>query len=294
MLFRIFIFIVINLAVVVLLTAITSIFGIDTNYLQPNGLNLESLFIVALIIGFAGSFISLFLSKWIAKKTMGIELITQPKNHQESRIVEIISGIAHRNNIKTPEIGIYHSSEVNAFATGSSRNNSLVAVSAGLLEEMNEQELEGVLAHEMAHVINGDMVTMALLQGVINTFVIFFARIAAYAVQKTLLKDDEEVGGIVYFLISIAFEIVFGILASLIVFWVSRRREFAADKGAAVFVGKNKMIAALQKLNKLSNRIDTSQKTLATMKISDRGSSIFSTHPDLQLRIQRLQELQIG
>ncbi len=289
---RIFFFILVNVAVIAVLMTITTIFGIEP-YLTPYGLNLTSLLIYAAIIGFTGSFISLFLSKWMAKKMMGVQVIDQPSNTAESKLVETISRLAQQGGFNMPEVGIYNSPEVNAFATGWGKNHSLVAVSTGLLNEMSSDEVEGVLAHEMAHVSNGDMVTMTLIQGVVNTFVIFAARAAAYAVQTALGKDNESIGGLSYWVTSIAFEIVFGILASLIVFWFSRHREFAADMGGAKFVGKQKMIAALKKLQQLTDRIDPSQQSLATMKISDRPSNfaaMFSTHPRLEDRIEVLQK----
>ncbi len=226
---------------------------------------------------------------------MNIHIINTPRNHDEAKITETISRISQQLNIKMPEVGIYPSPEVNAFATGPSKNKSLVAVSEGLLNEMDDHELEGVLAHEMAHIANGDMVTMTLIQGVVNTFVIFAARAVAFVVGK-LLSRDENVGSLAYFGLSILFEIIFGILASTIVFWFSRRREFAADRGGAQFVGKNKMIAALKRLQTLQSRIDTRQKAFATMKISDKPSGIglfFSSHPPLQVRIETLQKAPI-
>ncbi len=293
---RIFFFILVNVAVIAILMTITSVFGIEP-YLTPYGLNLTSLAIYAAIIGFTGSFISLFLSKWMAKTMMGVKVIKHPGNHEESKLVEIISRLAQQGGFTMPEVGIYNSPEVNAFATGWGKNHSLVAVSAGLLQEMDANEIEGVLAHEMSHVANGDMVTMTLIQGVVNTFVIFAARAAAYAVQTALGKDNEAVGGLSYWITSIIFEIIFGILASTIVFWFSRRREFAADYGAAQFVGKQKMIAALKRLQQLTDRIDPSQKSLATMKISDRPSgfmALFSTHPRLEQRIEALQKAMVS
>ena len=294
---RIFFFMLVNLGVIAVLMAITSFFGIEP-YLSNYGLNLTSLFIYAAIIGFSGSFISLFLSKWMAKSFMGVEVIQSPSNHVESKLIETISRLAQQGNFKMPEVGIYHSPEVNAFATGWGKNHSLVAVSTGLLSEMSGEEVEGVLAHEMAHIANGDMVTMTLIQGVVNTFVIFAARVAAFAVSKALGRDDEDgISHLTYFITSIVFEIVFGILASTIVYWFSRRREFAADEGGARFVGKQKMVAALRRLKDLVDRVDTHQKSLATMKISDRPSKFmeaFSTHPRLEKRIEALQKASIN
>ncbi len=291
---RIFLFLVVNIAIIFILTTIVSVFGISP-YLTPYGLNLTSLAIYSAIIGFAGSFISLFLSKVMAKWMMKVQVIKSAKDPHEAKLVQIISNIAQGLHMKMPEVGIYPSMEVNAFATGWSKNHSLVAVSEGLLREMNDSELEGVLAHEMAHVANGDMVTMTLVQGIMNTFVIFAARVAAYGVSK-FLSNNEQIGYFSYYLISILFQIIFGILASTIVFAFSRHREFRADMGGAKFVGKQKMIAALQKLEHLTNRIDVRQKSMATMKISDKPKRmlLFSSHPPLSVRIERLQKASIS
>ncbi len=289
-------FVLTNVAVVAVLMTITSVFGIEP-YISEYGLNLTSLAIYAAIIGFTGSFISLFLSKWMAKWMMKVEIIVQPGTVVESKLIETVSRLAQQGGLKMPEVGIYQSNEVNAFATGWSKNNSLVAVSSGLLHEMSDDEVEGVLAHEMAHVSNGDMVTMTLIQGVVNTFVIFAARCAAYGVQIAMGKDKEEIGGLAYWITSIVFEIVFGFLASFIVFYFSRKREFAADFGGASFVGKQKMIAALRRLQELTDRIDSSQKEMATMKISDKPGSfmaLLSTHPKLEDRIEALQKAAIS
>ncbi len=288
---RLALFLVVNIAIVLILTTVVSLFGIQP-YLTPYGLDLKSLAIYSIIIGFAGSFISLFLSKAMVKWTMHVTVIQQPRSVSEKQLFQTVTQIAKSLKIKMPEIGVYASPEVNAFATGWSRNHSLVAVSSGLLDNMSPEEVDGVLAHEMAHVANGDMVTMTLIQGVLNTFVIFLARIAAFAVGKLLSRND-DLGAVSYYFLSIAFQIVFGILASLIIFAFSRHREFQADHGGAQFVGAKKMIAALKRLHELHNRVDTRQKSLATMKISDKPSRIgrfFSTHPSLEERISRLEK----
>jgi heat shock protein HtpX len=292
---RIFFFLLVNFAIIAVLMTITSIFGIEP-YLQPYGLNLTSLAIYAAIIGFTGSFISLFLSKWMAKKMMGVQVIETPSNTHEAKLTEIVSHVAQQIGIKMPEVGIYNSKEVNAFATGWSKNHSLIAVSAGLLEQMTDDEVEGVLAHEMAHVANGDMVTMTLLQGVLNTFVIFAARALAFVIQRLMGRDSDEIGGLAYWGISILLEIVFSILATMVVMWFSRWREFHADMGGAKFVGKSKMISALKKLKTLSNRVDPAHKSMATMKISDRPSllKLFASHPPLDKRIEALQKAMIS
>ena len=287
----------VNIAIIALISIITSVFKLDIYYLKPNGLDLQALLIFSAIIGFMGSLISLFLSKRIAKWTMKVRVIKTPQHQADAKLVEIITRIATQLGMKTPEIGIYPSKEVNAFATGWGKNHSLVAVSEGLLREMNSDELEGVLAHEMAHVSNGDMVTMTLLQGVLNTFVIFLSRVVAYVVMNALGRGGREMGYFSYYLMSIVFQIVFGIFASMIVFSFSRRREFRADRGGAQFVGKSKMIAALKRLQQLTNKIDTRQQSLATMKISDkrgRFGRIFSTHPSLDERIEALQKAMVN
>ncbi|MCF7812589.1 protease HtpX [Candidatus Gracilibacteria bacterium] len=292
---RIVLFVLVNFAILIVLGIVMSVFGVQP-YLTSYGLNLKSLLIFAAIIGFAGSFLSLFLSKVMARWMMKVRIIKSPSNNEESLLVEVIRSIAKKLEIKTPEVGIYPSAEVNAFATGWSQNHSMVAVSEGLLREMDRDEIEGVLAHEMAHIANGDMVTMALLQGVLNTFVIFFARVAAFLLQR-LISDREEVGGISYWITSILFEIVFAVLATIVIAWFSRKREFRADHGGAEFVGKAKMIAGLQRLQELTARVDTRQKSLATLKISDKPSKmglLFSTHPPLSDRIEALEKASLS
>lgn len=290
---RVLLFVGTNIAIIVMFSIVAHLFGIETRYLEPNGLNLTALFYVAAFFGFAGSFISLLLSKPMAKWTMKIEMIESPHNKKERVVYDTVARIAQQENIKMPEVGVYPSNEVNAFATGWRKNSSLVAVSAGLLHSMDEDEIEGVVGHEMAHIINGDMVTMGLIQGVVNTFVIFFARIAAYAVQSAMRgrEGGQEVGGFAYFGLSILFEIVFGILASIIVMSFSRWREFHADSGSARYTSHEKMIAALKKLQKMHDHIDTSQKSLQTMKISDKSAmfQLFASHPPLEKRIEALQ-----
>jgi len=244
-----------------------------------------------------GAFISLLMSKTMAKWFMGVRIIEEGTPDPTLRdLVNMVHNIARNAGMSSmPEVGIYSSPEVNAFATGWSRNHSLVAVSSGLLHRMNSEEIEGVLGHEMAHIANGDMVTMTLLQGVLNTFVVFLSRAAAYFFQTYVLRE-EKAGGFMYLVFSILFQVVFAILASLVLCWYSRRREFAADMGSARFVGKKKMISALQKLAELTGRIDTRQQSFATMKISDvpKKVSLFATHPRLEQRIQALQQAPIS
>ena len=291
---RIALFLFVNIAIIVLISTIVSIFGIDTYYLKPNGLDLTALAVMSLLWGFLGSFISLFLSKWIAKTMMRVKIIQNASNHQESKIFNIVSQISEQQGIKMPEIGIYDSAEINAFATGWSKNNSLVAVSSGLLNEMNDDEITGVIAHEMAHITNGDMVTMTLVQGLLNAFIIFAARAVAYLVQILMGKDREEIGGFSYWITSILFEILFGVLAAILVNIFSRWREFEADLGGAKIVGKQKMIGALKKLQTTIDRIDTSkqQASFSNFKISNRSGvlALFSSHPPLEKRIRALEK----
>lgn len=293
---RIALFLIVNIAIMVVLTGVFSLLGFlgFQHYITDSGLNLTAILILSVVIGFGGSFISLLLSKKMAQWMMGVKIIATPQTADEQVLFRVVEQIAQQHNIKRPDIGIYESAEVNAFATGASKNKALVAVSRGLLQKMDRDEVEGVLAHEMAHVLNGDMVTLALIQGIVNTFVIFFARIAAFMVGK-LLSRNEEIGTLTYFGLIILFEIIFGILASTIVLAFSRFREFRADAGGAQYVGKPKMIKALQKLQMLQSHIKTGkdQKAFAAFKISDKPSflgGLFSSHPPLGKRIERLQE----
>lgn len=293
MLKRIFLFLVMNIAVLALISIIFSVFNIAP-YIGAYGLNYQSLLIYAAVIGFAGSFISLAMSKWMAKSAYNIHLIDVPQGAHESLVHRLVQKHANAHSLPMPEVGIYHSPEPNAFATGASKRSSLVAVSSGLIENMTEDELEGVIAHEVAHIANGDMVTMTLLQGILNTFVIFLARVAAYAI--TTFSSDEEgnsaFGSIGYFVVSIVLEIAFGILASMVLMAFSRHREFRADAGSARSAGASKMIAALEKLKKLSEIKDPREhKSFATMQIADNHKSfisLFASHPSLDDRIKAL------
>ncbi len=292
MFLRIGIFLCTNLAIIVVLSAVMSVFGIGS-YVTSQGLNYQALFVFALVIGFTGSFISLFISKWLTKRTYGIHIIEQPNSDAEAWLQNKVKELSNQMKIGMPEVGIYESPEPNAFATGWNRNNALVAVSTGLLDHMDADEVEAVLGHEVAHVANGDMVTLALVQGVVNTFVVFFARIAAYFVTQFFSSDEEGEGfsGLVYFGVSIVFEILFGILASTIVMWFSRFREYRADASSAKYVGTEKMRRALQRLKQLQELpADTRAPEMATMKISRHGgwSRFFSSHPPLEDRIAAL------
>ncbi|MDP5039056.1 MAG: protease HtpX, partial [Candidatus Gracilibacteria bacterium] len=260
------------------------------------------LLIFAGIVGFTGAFISLFLSKWMAKFSHNIKLFDYNNisslSSKEKLVFDIVEKISSNNNIKMPEVGIYESPEPNAFATGATKNSSLVAVSTGLLDLMTEDEIEGVISHEMAHILNGDMITMTLIQGVINSFVIFLSRIIASVVDNYLKSNDENASSgpsWVYYVVSIVLEIIFGILASLLVMWFSRHREFKADLGGAQYSSKQKMISALKKLQLYSDKMLTDDTDkLATMKIGSkkRGGffALFSSHPDLGDRIRALEE----
>ncbi len=292
---RIALFLATNLAIILVISFVLSLFNIGP-YLTQYGLNYQALLIYALIIGFTGSFISLFISKWMAIHAFNIQLIDKPANEAESWILNQVRNLAKKRNIGMPDVGIYESPEPNAFATGWNKNNALVAVSSGLLQSMDEEELEGVLGHEISHIANGDMVTLSLIQGVVNTFVIFFARIAAFFVTQFFRRDGEEgiAGGFVYYGVALIFELLFGILASMIVMWFSRYREFRADKGSAQYVGKDKMIKALQRLQLITEKtpIDDRAPAFNTMKISGHDSwfALFASHPPLEKRIEALQK----
>lgn len=294
---RVGLFLITNIAVIAMVTIITNLFGLEP-YMNSYGINYQALLIFCGIWGMVGSFVSLMMSKWMAKMSMGVKII-EPHG-QYSSLVNTVHRLAKAANLpKMPEVGIYNSPEVNAFATGPSKSNSLVAVSTGLLDNMTSDEVEGVLAHEVAHIANGDMVTMALIQGVVNAFVMFFARIAAFAVQNALRGDDEEGEGFSYminFVLVIAFQIVFGILGSMVVAFFSRYREYRADSGGARLAGRGKMIAALQRLERQfeAGRFDkhADNEAINAMKISSKGgrlSALLSTHPPLKTRIKALE-----
>ena len=275
---RIFLFIATNFAVLIVISIILSLLGISGN---PN--NMGSLLAFSAVIGFTGSIISLLTSKMVAKRSVGAEVITQPQNELENWLFSTVEAQAKQWNIKMPEVAIYHSPEPNAFATGASKNSSLVAVSTGLLENMTRDEVEAVLAHEMAHVGNGDMVTLTLIQGVVNTFVVFQSRLISNMVAT---NDRGETSGGMYFIVSMVLQLLFGFLASFIVMWFSRQREYRADAGAAKLVGAPKMIAALQRLKGETSALP---KEMTAMGIaSEAKDSLLATHPSLDNRIARL------
>lgn len=295
---RIILFLLTNLAVVLVISITTSLLGVN-QFLTAQGLNLGLLLGFSAVVGFTGSFISLFISKWMAKQAYGIEVIKTPSNDGERWLLETVREYAQRSGIAIPEVGIYDSPEANAFATGPSRNNALVAVSTGLLAQMNRRQVEGVIGHEIAHVANGDMVTMTLLQGVLNTFVIFFARIVGYAIDQFFKKDDEEGIGFGYYIGSFVCEILFGMLASLLVMAYSRHREFHADAGGARLAGRDAMISGLQQLQMIYENggvIDDRDRASAAFKISGKTGglmALFASHPPLEERIEALKRMKI-
>ena len=281
---RILLFLATNMAVMLVLGIILSVTGIAGN-------STSGILIMALLFGFAGSLISLFLSKTMALRSVDGEVITQPHNQTEHWLMDTVARQAQLAGIPMPEVAIYHSSDVNAFATGATKSNSLVAVSTGLLNNMTEAEAEAVLAHEISHIANGDMVTMALLQGVLNTFVIFLSRIIATAVASSRNNNGEETrSSSLYFLVSMVLEMVFGILASIIAMWFSRYREFRADAGSASLVGKEKMIMALQRLQQL-HEPQNLEGSLNAFMINGKRSELFMSHPPLEKRIEALRNL---
>ncbi|MCO5144022.1 MAG: protease HtpX [Oligoflexia bacterium] len=292
---RIVLFVTVNILIIATLSIVMSILGVQP-YLTKQGINYESLMIFCVVWGFGGAFISLALSRVMAKWMMGVQIIDpNERDHQLSELVQRVHSIAKRAGINTmPQVGIYESPEINAFATGPTKNRSLVAVSSGLLNRMSKEEVEGVLAHEVAHIANGDMVTMTLVQGVVNAFVMFFARILAHAASQFV---DEDKRTIVQFGIVLVLEIFLGMLGMIVVSAVSRQREYRADLGGAKLSSTSNMIAALEKLKKnYSIRVpeESNQPALATLKISGKAggfAKLFSTHPDLDDRILRLQKL---
>lgn len=289
---RIALFLATNAAVLVLITVVFQVFGIE-GILQNNGvdLNLNALLVMSAVIGFSGSFISLVISKWSAKKAMGVHVIEQPGNQDEQWLVNTVKQQAEQAGIGMPEVGVFDSPQPNAFATGINRNNALVAVSTGLLQHMSKDEVEAVLAHEVSHVSNGDMVTMGLIQGVVNTFVIFLSRIIGFVVDRVIFKTQRGMGP-GYYITSIVAQILLSILASIIVMWFSRWREFHADAGGAKLAGRQKMIAALRRLQSVNNPQDLPGEFSSFGISGGIGAglkSLFMSHPPLEKRIQALE-----
>ena len=288
---RIMLFILTNIAVMLVISVmwmiVSKVFGLGQIQSQ-DGLNLTSLMVFSLMVGFAGSFISLMMSKWIAKRSVGAEVIEQPRNAQETWLLETVRRQANAAGINMPEVAIYDSPEINAFATGPGRNNALVAVSTGLLNYMSSDEAEAVMAHEIGHVANGDMVTLTLIQGVVNTFVVFFAYVIGYFVDRVILKNEEG-QGIGFFIANIVAQIALGFLASIIVMWFSRQREFRADAAGAKYASKQKMIAALEKLKAMHEPSHLPEQMAAFGINGGDIQKMFSSHPPLDERIAALQ-----
>lgn len=290
---RILLFLGTNIAILLVLGIILQLLGVDRILDEQGvGLDYKALLIFSAVFGMGGSFISLAISKWIAKKSTGARVIEKPSNSMENWLLSTVQRQARQAGIGMPEVAIFESSDVNAFATGMSRNNALVAVSTALLRTMKQDEAEAVLGHEISHIANGDMVTLTLIQGVVNTFVFFFARVIGHLVDRVVLKNERG-HGIGYFVTMIFAQVVLGILASMIVFWFSRRREFRADSGGAYLAGKNKMIAALERLKMGANDTELPEQ-MAALGISGKKSSglkrLFMTHPPLEERIQALRD----
>jgi heat shock protein HtpX len=285
---RIFLFVVTNLAVMLVLGVVASVLGVD-RYLTSNGLNLATLLGFSLVMGFGGAIISLLLSKTMAKWSTGAQVITQPQSADEAWILETVRRLSEKAGIAMPEVALYEG-EPNAFATGAFRDSALVAVSSGLLQGMNREEVQAVLGHEIAHIANGDMVTMTLIQGVLNTFVVFISRVVGYAVDSALRKNDEENTGpgMGYYITSLVLDLVLGFVASMIVAWFSRQREFRADSGSAQLLGsKQPMINALARLGHM--QAGALPSSVAAMGITGGLGKLFATHPPLEERIAALQ-----
>lgn len=287
---RILLFVATNIAVLLVASIVLKLLGLDMA-MAARGQSFVGLLVFGLVLGFAGSFISLAMSKWVAKRSTGAQVIEQPRNEMEAWLLQTVQRQAQMAGIKCPEVAIYDAPEINAFATGPSRNNSLVAVSTGLLRGMSRDEAEAVLGHEVAHVANGDMVTMALLQGVLNTFVIVLSRIIGSFVDRVIFRNEEEGGGIGFFIVTLVAQVVLGILASMIAMAFSRHREFRADEGGAKLAGKQKMIAALERLQAQHGE-NTLPKEVAAFGISGHMAAglqrLFMSHPPLPERIEAL------
>lgn len=289
---RLFLFLATNIAVMLLISIVFQLLGIE-GILAQNGVDLDltALLIMSGVIGFGGSFISLAISKWSAKHAMGVRVIERPANQTEQWLVSVVTRQAKAAGIGMPEVGIFDQPQPNAFATGMNKNNALVAVSSGLLQQMRGDEVEAVLAHEISHVANGDMVTMGLLQGVVNTFVIFLSRVIGFIVDRVILKNDRGLG-IGYFISSIVAQVFLSAFATMITMWFSRRREFRADAGGASLAGKEKMISALRRLQQGAAQEDLPGEFAAFGISGNRSGGIkklFMSHPPLEERIATLE-----
>jgi len=289
---RIGLFLLTNLAIMLVLSItlsiLMSVFGIDRQ-------GLGGLLMLACVFGFGGAFISLLVSKWMAKRSVGAYVIEQPKNNTEKWLLETVKQYAQKASIGMPEVALYQSPDMNAFATGANKNNALVAVSTGLLENMSQAEAEAVIGHEISHIANGDMVTLTLVQGVVNTFVIFLARVIAGIINNALRSNNSQsggLGGFAYYGVVFVLEMILGVLASIIVAWFSRKREFSADIGGAQLAGKSAMIGALEKLkHSQESQLEGSMMAFGIIKKS-KFSHLFSTHPPLDVRIKALRDSQ--
>jgi len=288
---RIFLLVATNFAVLAVLSISMQLLGVDRALAQETGLNLQGLLVMAAVLGFGGSFISLLISKWMAKRATGAHVIEVPANMSERWLVDTVRRQAEKAGIGMPEVAVYEAPEINAFATGWNRNAALVAVSTGLLQNMSQEEAEAVLGHEVTHVANGDMVTLTLIQGVVNTFVIFLSRVVGFVVDRVLLRNERGHGP-GFWVTTIVAELVLGLLASMIVMWFSRRREFRADAGGASLAGRNKMIAALERLK--LNHEQPAQLPDAVKAFGISGGvgaglkRLFMSHPPLEERIAAL------
>ena len=286
---RILLFIATNIAVMIVISILFNLLGLS-GYINAQGLDLGALLMMSAVIGVTGSVISLAMSKTMAKSSMGVQVIDQPQNQTEKWLYDVVSKQAQQAGIGMPEVGIFQAPVANAFATGMNRNNALVAVSTGLLQSMTPDEVEAVVGHEVSHVANGDMVTMALMQGVLNTFVYFFATIIGYVVDRALSGNDERSGvGMGYYLAQMVAQIALGFLASILVCWFSRKREFRADAGGASLAGREKMIGALRALQR-GHEAEELPGQFAAFGINGGGiQKLFMTHPPLEERIAALQ-----
>jgi heat shock protein HtpX len=289
---RVALFIATNLAVILVLSIVLRLLGVDSILdEQQVGIDYQSLLILSAVIGFGGSFISLAMSKWMAKRSTGARVITQPSNPAESWLISTVQRQAQQAGIDMPEVAVYDSPDMNAFATGARRNSALVAVSTGLLQGMKKDEVEAVLAHEISHVANGDMVTLTLVQGVVNTFVIFLSRLVGHFVDRVILRNESG-HGLGYFAATIAAQIVLGILASTIVMWVSRQREFRADAGSAKLNGREPMIGALQRLEaNVPSQLPEAMRAFGIAGGKPGIMKLFMSHPPISERIEALRRI---
>jgi len=288
---RIFLFLGTNIAIMAVLAVVMQLLGLE-GILAENGVDLDltSLLIISAVVGFMGSFISLFMSKWMAKRSMGVHVIEQAGNNTERWLLDTVRSQADRAGIKMPEVGVFDSASPNAFATGWNRNDALVAVSRGLLQSMTQDEVEAVLGHEISHVANGDMVTLTLIQGVVNTFVFFLSRVIGHTIDRVVFKTERGYGP-AYYITSMISQFLLGILAMMIVAWFSRQREYRADKGGASLAGNQKMISSLQRLQQVSDPQPLPDEMAAFGISGGALHELFASHPPLEKRIAALRGL---